>query len=200
MDCNQPQFKGYHESVSLVSQTCTINMDAQNPFGPFANAVEQQAAFEALHTKTENEARKRQKTFHQKNPLLHRKVWEAMCPQDRAEFVELSEAVAHHGQVPIQMLCDRAFMPGKATVHASVHELNSAQQKLAKFAKGVHVASEEHTNRVLDFLTSLIDNSQVPDDVRESAVDVRDAFANLASAVDTRIHLPNVRFPDASMD
>jgi hypothetical protein len=49
-----------------------------------------------------------------------------MCPQDRAEFVELSEAVTHHGQVqiqvPIQLLCERVFMPGKATVHVSVHE------------------------------------------------------------------------------
>jgi hypothetical protein len=119
----------------------SVDMDAQNPFGPFANAVEQQAAYEALRTKQENEARKRQKTTHQRNNRLHLKVWEAMCPQDRAEFVELSEAVAQHGKVPILLLCDRVFMPRKANVHASVHELNSAQAKLAKFARNVHVAS-----------------------------------------------------------
>jgi hypothetical protein len=117
-----------------------------------------------------------------------------------AEFVELSEAVAHHGQVPIQLLCERVFMPGKATVHASVHELNKPQQKLARFTRGGHFASEEYTNRVLDFLTCLTDNTQVPDDLRKSAVDARDAFANPASAVDMRFHLPNVRFTDASVD
>jgi hypothetical protein len=35
-------------------------MDAQYPVGPFTNTAEQQAAFEAMRTKMENEARKRQ--------------------------------------------------------------------------------------------------------------------------------------------
>jgi hypothetical protein len=49
-----------------------------------------------------------------------------MCPQDSAEFIELSEAGAHQGQVPIQLFLDRMLMPGKATVHVSVHEMNGA--------------------------------------------------------------------------
>jgi hypothetical protein len=169
----------------------------QNPFHPFANAAEQQAAFEALKSHVDNEARKRQKTSHQRRPLLHRRVWEAMCPEDRAEFVTLSEEVSGTGQVPIRMLCDTVFMPGKSSVHSSIHELNSAQTKLAKFSDRVHKASEEHVDRVLDFLGSLVDNSELPESVRDSAVDVKDSFATLASAMDTSVHLPNIRFGKA---
>jgi hypothetical protein len=56
-----------------------------------------------------------------------------------------------------------------------VHEYLIAQRNLARFAHGVYVASEEHSERVLAFLASLQDNVALPESVRNEAVDVCDA-------------------------
>ena len=91
------------------------------------------------------------------------------------------------------MLRDTVLMPGSAALDGSIHELNGVHSSLARFAESVREASESQSDRIMDYLSSLIDNVTVSEDVRNQAVDVKDSFA-MVNAIETRQHLPTIRW------
>jgi hypothetical protein len=124
---------------------------------------------------------------------LHPAVWKEMRHEDRQEFDDMAKYYEEHAKISMKHLCGTSLMPGKAGASGGVHAYLHAQLQLARFAKGVHVVSEEKSNRVLDFLTNLQDNSMVPDDVRQASVDVCDIFREIMNAIDLPVHVPSVR-------
>lgn len=155
--------------------------------------AQQQEAIQLLREREEQRANKRRRTEVLERNLLHLAIWGKMLPRDREDFVAMAEYFEQHGAISLRMLSEMDFMPGKRGADRPVYGLLDAQRSFARFARNASVVHSEQCARIRAFLSGLESNPEIPEGVRETAVDISESFATVAGALDASAHLPAIR-------
>jgi hypothetical protein len=123
-----------------------------------------------------------------------------MAESTRFRFVSMDDEYYMTGKIPLRFFTSEAesdiLLPGHGRCATSVTHYKSALARIATMAHDVHVKAKEQGSRVLSFLSVLGKNAELPEDLRDSVVDIEDALVSLLNACDIEKRVPVVSVPD----